>query len=32
MFVAARFLSSIIDEYGEHPVSTEGGIWYHLQA
>ena len=28
MFVAERFLSSVIKEYGEHPVSTDGGTWY----
>ena len=29
MFVASeRFLSSIVNEYGEHPVSTDGGTWY----
>ena len=28
MFVAERFLSDIIDEYGQHPVSTDGGTWY----
>jgi putative transposase len=25
MFVAERFLLHIIKEYGEHPVSTDGG-------
>jgi putative transposase len=28
MFVAERFLSNIIREYGKHPVSTDGGTWY----
>ena len=28
MFIAERFLSHIIKEYGEHPVSTDGGTWY----
>jgi putative transposase len=28
MFVAERFLSNVIKEYGEHPVSTDGGTWY----
>ncbi len=29
MFVAKRFLSHIIEEYGKHPVSTDnGGRWY----
>jgi hypothetical protein len=26
--VYKRFLSSIVDEYGEHSVSTDGG-WVH---
>jgi len=26
--VAERFLSNVIKEYGEHPVSTDGGTWY----
>src|SRR5215208_2502107 len=28
MFVAERFLSNIVGEYGTHPVSTDGGTWY----
>ena len=32
MFVAKRFLSAIIEEYGEYPVSTDGGAWYPHQA
>ena len=28
MFVAERFLSKVIEEYGRHPVSTDGGTWY----
>jgi putative transposase len=33
MFVVVeRFLSNIIKEYGEHPVSTDGGTWYPPQA
>jgi putative transposase len=28
MFVAERFLSSVVKGYGEHPVSTDGGTWY----
>jgi putative transposase len=28
MFVADRFLSIIVNDYGEHPVSTDGGTWY----
>jgi hypothetical protein len=33
MFVVAEhFLSNVIKEYGEHPVSTDGGTWYPSQA
>jgi putative transposase len=32
MFVAERFLSIIVEEYGKHPVSTDGGSWYPHQA
>jgi putative transposase len=28
MFASERFLSNIVNEYGEHPVSTDGGTWY----
>ncbi len=29
MFVVERFLSNIIENYGYHPVSTDGGgTWY----
>ena len=28
MFVAERFLSGLLEEHGEHPVSTDGGAWY----
>ena len=28
MFVAERFLSSLIKIHGNHPVSTDGGTWY----
>ena len=28
MFVAERFIQSLIRKYGEHPVSTDGGTWY----
>ncbi len=28
MFVAEHFLSHIVKEYGQHPVSTDGGTWY----
>ena len=32
MYVAERFLSNVIKDYGEHPVSTDGGTWYPPQA
>jgi len=28
MFVADRFLSDVVEEFGHHPVSTDGGTWY----
>lgn len=28
MFVAEGFMLYIVDEYGEHPVSMDGGTWY----
>lgn len=28
MFVAEKFLSSIVKENSKHPVSTDGGTWY----
>jgi putative transposase len=28
MIVAERFLSKIVEKYGDHPVSTDGGTWY----
>jgi putative transposase len=28
MFIAERFMSDMVDEYGYHPVSTDGGTWY----
>jgi hypothetical protein len=28
MFVAEQFVSSLVKEYGKHPVSTDGGTWY----
>ena len=28
MFVAECFISRVIEKYGEHPVSTDGGTWY----
>lgn len=30
MFVAERFLSGIVRDYGKHPVSTDGGTWYPM--
>jgi putative transposase len=32
MFVAERFLSNLLKEYGSHPISTDGGTWYPPQA
>jgi putative transposase len=32
MFVAEQFLSSLVKEYGKHPVSTDGSTWYPHQA
>jgi transposase-like protein len=33
MLIAQRFLSHIVKEYGQHPVSTDdGGTWYPPQA
>jgi putative transposase len=32
MFVAERFISDVVEEYGKHPVSTDGGSWYPPQA
>ena len=28
MFVAERFLSNLVKDYGRHPLSTDGGTWY----
>ena len=28
MLVAERLISSLVDKYGKHPVSTDGGTWY----
>lgn len=28
MFVAERLLLDIVEEYGRHPVTTDGGTWY----
>jgi putative transposase len=30
MFVAKRFLSDIVRDYGKHHVSTDGGTWYPM--
>jgi putative transposase len=30
MFVAERYLSSLVKLYGKHPVSTDGGTWYPM--
>lgn len=30
MFVAERFLSGVVRDYGKHPVSTDGGTWYPM--
>ncbi len=30
MFVAERFLSDIVRNYGKYPVSTDGGTWYPM--
>jgi putative transposase len=30
MFVAKRFLSGIVKEYGKHQVSTDSGTWYPM--
>ena len=28
MLIAERFIVSLINRYGNHPVSTDGGTWY----
>jgi putative transposase len=28
MFVAERFLLTVVKDYGKRPVSTDGGTWY----
>jgi putative transposase len=28
MFVAEKFLYNITEDYGKHPISTDGGTWY----
>ena len=30
MFIAERFLSSLIKVYSKRPVSTDGGTWYPM--
>jgi putative transposase len=32
MFVAERFLSQVVNKYGLHSVSSDGGTWYPPQA
>ncbi len=32
LIVAERFIASLINIYGKHPVSTDGGTWYPSQA
>jgi putative transposase len=32
MFVAERFMSDVVRDYGKLPVSTDGVTWYPLQA
>jgi putative transposase len=32
MLVAERFIAYLIDKYGKHPISTDGGTWYPPQA
>ncbi|MFZ0326730.1 MAG: hypothetical protein WBP64_14525 [Nitrososphaeraceae archaeon] len=32
MFVAERFISNLVERYGEQPVSTDKGTWYQPQA
>ena len=29
MFVAERFIISLVEKYGRHPVYTDGGTWYY---
>jgi putative transposase len=28
MLITERFIASLIDKYGKHPVSSDGGTWY----
>jgi putative transposase len=30
MLIAERFISSLVQIHGEHPVSTDGGTWYPM--
>jgi putative transposase len=33
MFVVSEsFISKVLKELGRHPISTDGGNWYHHQA
>jgi putative transposase len=29
MLIAEKFISSLVEKYGRHPVYTDGGTWYH---
>jgi putative transposase len=29
MLIAEQFLKHLVKRYGKHPVSTDGGTWYH---
>ena len=29
MFVAEKFIKSLVEKYGRHPVYTDGGTWYY---
>ena len=28
MLIAERFISSLMNKYDQHPVTTDGGTWY----
>ena len=28
MLIAEHFIHSLVEKYGKHPVSTDGGTWY----
>ena len=32
MLIAEEFLHSMINKYGKHPISTDGGTWYHFSS